>query len=389
MTSKTLLIDKLAFYWRLRNKIDDKNIVPDFLPFELVYDDVLKIIIQKRNKEVLQYLDEVYKQSPNIGNIQENNQWSNLYGDDFLKFINLALSKAGSKIKKILEIGCGGCILLKSLQDRDYDVTGVDPSPFSLKIGREKGIRVIQDLYPTKKLNEKFDLIFSSDVLEHVSDPIKFLKTQYGQLNNGGILILAIPDSSTNIENGDMSIFLHQHLNYFDIESLKTTVKASGFSKISILKSGYGGSLYCYAKKIPGTAEISSISSSQSEMKFREFIKKNDQVVTSMKSYIEKVINDKERSLGFYAPVRALPYIAVMNLDWDFRFFDDTIYWHNKYFDGISIPIENFEDLKSNPPTDVIIMSSTFGSIIEDKIKKSLGEKVRIKKLTDFFKQQI
>lgn len=386
MTARALLIDKLNFYWRLRNKVDDKNIVPDFLPFELVYDDVLKIIIQKRNTEVLEYLDEVYKQSPNIGNIQEDNQWSNLYGDDFLKFINLTLDKAGLNIKKILEIGCGGCILLKSLQDRGYEVTGIDPSSFSLKIGQEIGIRVIQDLYPTNKLNEKFHLIFSSDVLEHVSDPIKFLETQYDQLNNGGVLILAIPDSSTNIENGDMSIFLHQHLNYFDAESLRTTVEGAGFSKILIKRSGYGGSLYCYAKKILGIKKVSSTPSDHGEVKFKEFIKKNKHIVNSMKSYIEEIMRDKKRSLGFYAPVRALPYIAVMNLDWNFRFFDDTIYWHNKYFDGISIPIENFEDLKKSPPTDIIIMSPTFGSIIEDKIKKFLGEKVRINKLTDFFK---
>lgn len=380
MNINKIYLDKLCFYWRLKNHLEDKNIVPDFLPFGLDYDNKLKLIIQKRNKEVLKYLNIVYHQAPNIGNIQEGNQWSNLYGEDFLKFINTLTSENNKKVKKILEIGCGGCLLLKALQNKGFEVVGIDPSPFSYKEGKKRGVRVIQDSFPSNKLKEKFDLILSSDVLEHVVHPINFLKDQYNLLNDSGILVIATPDSSPNIINGDISIFLHQHLNYFDKESLKKTVADSGFGQVHIEKANYGGSLYCFAKKV---LKIKRKDNPVDNTKINTFLKRYAEVISKLKLYIDKIFSDKESSFGFYAPTRALPYIAAMNLNYDFRFFDDTIYWHNKYFDGFPAPVENFEDIKKNPPTDILIMSLTFGGIIEKKIRDSLPN-IKVKKLEDF-----
>jgi hypothetical protein len=100
---------------------------------------------------------------------------------------------------------------------------------------------------------------------------------------------------------------------------------------------------------------------------------------------ITGVLRDPEKTLGFYAPLRALPYISEMHLRNGFRFFDDTNYWHKKYFDGLDVPFENFNDFKRNPVTDIFIMSPTFGKMITDKIKNTFGKKVRIHKITDFY----
>lgn len=384
MKKNNIYINNLNFYWRLKKNFEDKNIVPDSLPFKLDYDPHLRLLIQKRNRKVLEYLDKVYQQAPNIGNIQTNNQWSNLYADDFLKFINSIIAKENPEIKFILEIGCGGCILLESLKKEGFQVKGIDPSPFAIKAGKKRGIKVVQDMFPSKKVEEKFDLIFSSDVLEHTPDPVNFLKAQYKQLNDNGLLILAIPDNTDSIKMGDISILLHQHLNYFDKESLRRTVISAGFGKIHIQRAGYGGSLYCFAKKIQNEKKI-NLNSDNNYKKFAQFLKRNSNLLIKMMSHISNIIADKNKSLGFYAPVRTLPYIALMNLKWNFRLFDDTIYWHNKFFDGIPLPVENINDLKDKPVTDIIIMSPTFGNIIEKRIIKTLNKEIRIKKLTDFY----
>ena len=104
------------------------------------------------------------------------------------------------------------------------------------------------------------------------------------------------------------------------------------------------------------------------------------------KKYVKEVQKNKKRTIGFYAPVRALPYIALLRISGEFRFFDDATKWHQKYFDGIPVKVENIEDLKRNPVTDIFIMSPTFGKEIEQKIKKYFRSGITVYKLIDFYK---
>lgn len=385
MDINRIYLDKLTFYWRVKANSNDKNIVPNFLPFEFDYNNKLRLIIQKRNKMTLRYLHRVYKQLPNIGNLQDSNQWSSLYGKDFLTFLNSSISRAGKKDAKILEIGCGGCLLLESLKKNGYEVLGIDSSPFAREEGKKRGIKVIQDSFPSKKLKGKFDIILHSDVIEHVINPVEFLKMQFEHLNNNGVLIISTPDCTESLAFGDISMILHQHFNYFDIEGLEKTVAAAGFGDIHIEKAKYGGSLYCFARKKIGMKKKLLINNDVTSIKFKKFLSKHVALKSRMKVYLDKVLSKKKNSLGLYAPIRAFPYINLINVNSKFRFFDDTAYWHMKYFDGLSVKIENFKDLENNPVTDLLIMSPTFGEKIEQKVKEVFSNKIRVKKLTIFF----
>lgn len=385
--NKDISIDKLPFYWRVRSKLNDKNIAPDFLPFESDYDKRLGLVIQKRNKEVLDSLKLIYQEESNIGHNQEVSNWSKFYGKDFIDFIEKAISQYARKegIKRILEIGCGGCLLLVQFKKRGFEVVGIDPSPFAQKEGRKRGIEVIRDFFPSEKIKGKFDLIFHSNVLEHVVDPVEFLKFQFELMTDNAILILAVPDCTQNILSGDISMFYHQHLSYFDSDSLNDTVFSAGFDVIKITRADFGGNLYCLAKK-EGKVKRENVSPlNNNDNKYKNFLKRYPAIRSKMNKLIKSVLASRNNTLGFYAPLRAFPYITVMNLDKDFRFFDDTSYWHRKYFDGVDVPIENFEDLKRNPVTDLIIMSPTFGNLIEKKVISYFANKIETKKLTDFF----
>ena len=87
--------------------------------------------------------------------------------------------------------------------------------------------------------------------------------------------------------------------------------------------------------------------------------------------------------MGFYVPLRALPYISKLEVYDGFRFFDDTDHWHMNAFDGIDVPIENFEDLNRNPVTDLVIMSLTFGERIKTKVFEQFNSKINVLTLSD------
>ena len=77
------------------------------------------------------------------------------------------------KLKKVLDVGCGGGLLSTSLSWLGLNVTGIDPNENCIKISSE-------NMHESLKLNfkqafvediqEKFDIVTSMEVIEHVDN---------------------------------------------------------------------------------------------------------------------------------------------------------------------------------------------------------------------------
>jgi SAM-dependent methyltransferase len=373
-------IERLPFYWRLSPKAQKlPNVVDDYFPFAFGFEEKNGLVMQQRNKQVLTALDCIYTQEYNIGYLQDGNEIAKPYGKDFIGYLQSALEKNPS-IKKVLEIGCGGCVVLESLRKSGYDVYGIDSSPFAAIEGAKKGIEVITDFFPSGRIPEKFDMIFHVDVLEHISEYMDFLRHQHAQLNDDGIVIVNVPDATDSIKVGDISMAMHQHLNYFTEASLSAALRNAGFEVVSVDKAGYGGSLYAIGRKCVRSADGQKVSDS---LDYEKFSDRAEQVTAAFCECSDRVMSDSKRTLGFYVPLRTLPYIAKQGIYEGFRFFDDTGHWHMNVFDGVDVPIENFGDLKLNPVTDLIIMSLTFGDVIRNKILKEFEGRVNVVTLDD------
>lgn len=227
---------------------------------------------------------------------------------------------------------------------------------------------------------KKSDLVIHYDVLEHVEDPVGFIRHHHHDLNAGGKIVFGVPDCSEYIKYGDISMVLHEHLNYFDHESLRKVVELAGFEVLEIRRAEHGGVLFCAAKKIENS--FASVSGCGDE-KMRRFVSKNRGICKRLKEYGHLVRESKGR-LGFYVPLRMLPYMPIMGWEENCRFFDDDSGLHRRYFDGYPIPIENFDDLRASPVTHLIIGSFSFGDKIRLKIENAINYPIDVKTLKDF-----
>lgn len=366
--NKDISIKSLPLYWRIKKK--NKNQIKGIPSnFDYSFSEVREIglLIQKRKKKLLKFLNLIYKKESNIGFLQEGHSLAKNYGDDFLKFLNKNINK--KKITKILEIGCGACYLLEKLQKYGYEVTGLDPSPVTVKEAKRKKFKVFQGFYPSKKLKELYDLIFHFDVLEHVSNPITFLNKMKQNLNQKGFIAVKVPDCTESIERGDISFVTHQHLNNFTYNSLYLLMNYCGYEVISLEKSKFGSSLYCFAKKSSKINKKKNIAKRENQKFFLKFKK----IIKKFKILINAEIS-KKTTIGFYVPLRSFPYIFFFNKlkIYKYRLFDDISHYRNSYFDGCDVKIENFEDLVKKPVDHLFIMSFPFGNKIKKKILKKL-----------------
>lgn len=97
----------------------------------------------------------------------------------------------GSRHNKILEVGYGSGQMLRELKVRGYDVWGVELSETGKKIGRK--IAGVERIIELGQVDNKFDLVLSYHVLEHVDNPGDFLRRIGEMMVAGGELIIRVP----------------------------------------------------------------------------------------------------------------------------------------------------------------------------------------------------
>lgn len=143
------------------------------------------------------------------------------------------------KNSKLLEVGCsfGGILNLA----RDFginDYTGVEPNTDDASFVQRKnpGVTVVNEDFEKAVLPENhYDFLVSIEVLEHVIDPVYFLKKCSCLLKKGGGLHLEVPNHHdvlfyTYKNEGYQKFYYHKaHIHYFTPKSLMEFSEKSGF----------------------------------------------------------------------------------------------------------------------------------------------------------------
>ena len=382
--TKTIDLGELSFYWRMADKHGAPASAPMFLPFAFGFDARTGLITQEPNVRVLGALRRTYLEDHNIGYLQEGHALADKYGQDFLGFIQRMLAESGRPVTSVMDVGCGGCYILNALKDQGFAVFGIDPSPVAARWGRQIGIPIATGFYPVTHGFGKMDVVLSSGVLEHVPDPVTFLRGHREDLAPGGHIIISTPDSAPSIELGDPSMILHEHISYFDEDSLRRVVTEAGYEVLTVGFASYGQSLYCFARPLETRAGPSLASDDQGAWdKFERFSERLGWSLEAFAQQVRPLVNDRSVNLGFYVPLRALPYLSILKVFDGIRFFDDDPGVHGKYFDGFDVPVENFQDLQARPVTHMIIMSLPHAPAIAKKTRIHFGDRMSIRTLAE------
>ncbi len=176
-------------------------------------------------------------------------------------------------------------------------------------------------------------------------------------------------------------MIIHEHLNYYDVESLRHVVESSGLEPLEIRKGDYGGILFCVAR---ASAAPSRWTAASGTVKFDDWVRRVQRLRAVIDGFIAEGIAGGH-SLGCYVPLRVLPYLSLFGVTAGFRFFDDDSGIHHRYFDGFPVPVESASELQENPVTHLLILSFAFGEGIRRRINETIpGHKMKIACLTDF-----
>lgn len=353
-------IVKIPFYFEATKK-PDNNGFPQVFPIKVNYDKKFGMFFQKPTKTLQKILNNAYLTGTMLSGGMNDACIGKERIDVALNFIkDYGRIKKGTKV---LEIGCGEGQILLELSRQGLSCTGLEPGP-QIKTLNSNQIRIIQDFFPSKKLKNKYDLLLHFGVIEHIPDPVKFLRDQEEFLTKEGKIICGFPNCEPDLRAGDISLFLHEHFNYFSRDSFTRIAEAANFSVAKIEEGARGGMFHAMLKR-------KSRNYTKTRIPFftnpQDFTKKADELRQAIDDFFS---NTKEEDIAVYCPLRCMNLLYICGIS-SCRLVDDNPMLHKKFLPTFKQRIENFHELKLRPPRKILIYSKTFDDVIRRKIRQT------------------
>lgn len=142
---------------------------------------------------------------------------------------------------KLLDVGCAEGMFIKEVNKNfpNIEVYGIDFDKKSIQVAKEKfGVKntfcfSLEEFYDyAVSKNLKFDIITFFEVLEHQTDPNKFLDICKKLLNTNGYIAGSVPNSKSIFKG--LGGYPPHHFLWFNKDSLYNVLKVNGFRDIEV-----------------------------------------------------------------------------------------------------------------------------------------------------------
>ena len=179
----------------------------------------------------------------------------------------LALVKNLNGVSTICDLGCGNGYMTGRLAALGYNVVGIDAS--------ETGLFIARQTYPEVQFHRcvigglsnndfgKFDLVISSDVIEHLYRPSDLLSDAHCLLKAGGQILIGTPYhgylknvalSLTGKMDSHFTVLDDAgHVKFFSVRTLSSLLQRNGFCDLRFTFYGRAPWLWknmiCHARK--------------------------------------------------------------------------------------------------------------------------------------------
>lgn len=165
-------------------------------------------------------------------------------------FCHLAADIRQLGAKSVCEIGSNDGTLLENLKDLRH--LGIDPSD-ACEDARAKGLRVIQeyfDFHLTRELDEKFDVVTTSNCFAHMPDVDDLMRGVAHMLNTHGVFIVEAHYFPGLVRTLQWDTIYHEHLRYYSLKSLSFLLEKHGFEVFFAMPiESHGGSIRVFASR--------------------------------------------------------------------------------------------------------------------------------------------
>jgi cyclopropane fatty-acyl-phospholipid synthase-like methyltransferase len=165
--------------------------------------------------------------------------------------LSAAVDVDGLAGQRLLDVGCNtGAFLQVAAREFGVVPVGLDVGRAAVEAAVRKGIEAYQvRIEDAPEQLGDFPVITAIDLIEHVTEPLEFLRAIGRRLRPGGIVYLETPNLNSLVYQAGrvlasltgghprklfQRLFPPQHIQYFTTRSLRSLAEAAGFQTVRI-----------------------------------------------------------------------------------------------------------------------------------------------------------
>jgi SAM-dependent methyltransferase len=181
-------------------------------------------------------------------------EWSELYGKEYFLeynswYMNQRLNDVRLRVKKMtlntknsrinfLDLGCGEGFALIEARKKEWNIFGNDISDNRVQEARLPNIQFKQgDLFSACYPDNFFDLVYMDSVLEHLINPVDYLRELNRIMNKNGVLYIGVPNEESLFDNFRQLMYRFIGKGEFSakLRPFETPFHISGFTRKSLV----------------------------------------------------------------------------------------------------------------------------------------------------------
>ena len=261
----------------------------------------------------------------------------------------------------VLDIGCNDGSQLDAFKELLFKTHGVDPAENLYPVSSVKH-NVVLGFWDTKtasQIGQEVDVITTQNAFAHVPDPLGYLKLARTYLKDDGKIFISTSQADM-VVNGEFDTIYHEHISYYNAESMKALAERAGLYLIDVVKTPIHGTSYIFVlSKQPHNRErVENILATESKLHngstYRTWANDVDQLLKDLAEQINEYRHWGYKIVGYGAAAKGMTLLNASGLYLD-AVVDDNPLKQGTWCPGVDIPVVGIEYIANLESEDKVI----------------------------------
>jgi SAM-dependent methyltransferase len=279
----------------------------------------------------------------------------------------------------VLDIGCGRGDFLQTLCALGNNRgVGLDPSrtPRPESIAKDERLTFVPDVYSQQHADLDAKLICCRQVLEHIAQPARLLKTVREAIGNRRdvTLYLEVPNLDDVVQRGDIWTVIYEHCSYFSRSAMKHLLTRCGF-EVTHMAETFGGTFLAVdavpVEHVNGSTKDEDRTSSLDAQSILRIVDWCTRKIHYWRSEIRMLEAEGQRIALWGAGARAVAFLNLLDIHHEIPWaVDINPRKKGHYLPGTAQQVVDPEFLKEYDPNVIIMMNPVY----DDEIRSMVGK---------------
>lgn len=302
---------------------------------------------------------------------------------NYFEFFAHKTLEYNSTAKTVLDIACNDGTQLDFYKKLGLETFGIDPAKNLHETAISKGHTIVCDYFNTTTVSSfggrTFDIITAQNVFAHTKYTVDFLESCKQLMSDNSVLFIQTSQANM-VENNEFDTIYHEHLSFFNTNSMKRVVERCGLVLSDVFKTDIHGTSYVFVitKNGLGLNTVEDMIQKEKSIGLYDILTYPSYAVKcyastiGLRNKVEELRKSGYSIVGYGAAAKGNTLLNFGKIKLDF-IIDDNPLKQNLFTPGMNIPIVSSDALLTIKEESKIIfvpLAWNFYTEIKERIKK-------------------